>query len=122
MEDKEAIIQVALDYVEGWYQGNDLRMNQALSDKLVKRRILPTDEIWEVNKDWMIEATKDGKGKIEEPERGRKEVTVLDMTETIGSVRIISNEFVDYIHVVKVKGKWVIANVLWDYIENKSKI
>jgi hypothetical protein len=122
MKDKEAIIQVALDYVEGWYQGNDLRMNQALSDKLVKRRILPTGEACEVNKDWMVEATRDGKGKIEEPERGRKEISVLDMKKTIGRVRIISNEFVDYIHVVKVKGKWLIANVLWDYVENKSEV
>jgi hypothetical protein len=116
MGDKEAIIQVALDYVEGWYQGNDSRMNQALSDKLVKRRILPTGEAWEVNKNWMVEATRNGKGTIEEPEKGRKEVTILDKTETMGSVRVVSNEFIDYIHVVKINDKWLIANVLWDYI------
>jgi hypothetical protein len=42
MEDKEAIRQVALDYIEGWYQGNAARMDRALYAKLVKRRITPT--------------------------------------------------------------------------------
>jgi hypothetical protein len=46
MEDKEAIRQVALDYIEGWYQGNAARMDRALYAKLVKRRITPTGEVW----------------------------------------------------------------------------
>jgi hypothetical protein len=115
MKDRDAILQTALDYIEGWYQGDAARMDRALYAKSTKRRITPDGEVWEVSKDWMVEATGSGRGKIEHPEKGRKEVTILDMTDRMGSVKIVSNEFIDYLHVVNDAGKWVIVNVLWDY-------
>ena len=45
MDDHKAILQVALDYIEGWYQGNAARMEQALHIKLTKRRITPEGEV-----------------------------------------------------------------------------
>jgi len=116
MEDNEAILQAALDYIEGWYQGNAARMDRALHTKLVKRRITPDGEVWEVSKEWMVDATGKGRGCIENPEMGRKEVTILDATETMGSVKIVSEKFVDYLHVAKDGGKWIIVNVLWNYV------
>jgi len=113
---KEKITQAALDYVEGWYQGDATRMSRALHPRLAKRRITPTGEVWEVSKEWMVEATGDGRGRIEYPQNGRKVVTVLDTTETMACVKIVSEEFVDYVHLAQDGGQWVIVNVLWDYI------
>ncbi len=115
MKDKELIVQIALDYIEGWYQGDSERMKRALFVHLAKRRITPDGEIWQVDKEWMVEATAAGRGRIENPAQGRKEITVLDLTETMASVKIISEKFVDYLHLAKYDGQWVIVNALWDY-------
>ena len=116
MENNEAIRNRVLDYVEGWYEGNSTRMERALSPHLAKRRVVSNEEIWDVSKDWMVEATGNGQGRLEAPEKGIKEITILDQTETIASVKLVSNEFVDYLHLVKTNGDWVIVNALWDYI------
>jgi hypothetical protein len=115
MDDKEAIQQAALDYIEGWYQGDTARMERALYDPLVKRRITPEGEVWVVDKEWMVNATRDGRGKLAQPEKGQKEVTLLDKTDRMASIKIVSEKFIDYVHLVKDAGAWKIANVLWDY-------
>lgn len=115
-EDTEAINRCVLDYIEGWYEGNADRMNRALSPHLSKRRIVSSEEIWDVSKDWMVEATANGKGRLDEPKKGRKEITILDRTETMASVRIVSEKFMDYLHLAKADNIWIIVNALWDYI------
>ncbi|MBN2501941.1 MAG: nuclear transport factor 2 family protein [Anaerolineales bacterium] len=120
MEDRAAIQQAAYDYIEGWYYGDAARMARALHDRLVKRRITPEGEVWQVDKDWMVAATGDGRGKIEHPEQGRKDVTILYLGERMASVKVISKVFVDHLHLIKEAGAWRIVNVLWDYVENDA--
>jgi hypothetical protein len=115
MDDHEAIVQAALDYIEGWYQGNAGRMDRALHPRLAKRRITPTGEVEEVSKEWMVAATTEGRGRITNPETGQKVVTILDMTGTMSCVKIVSEKFVDYLHLAKASNQWVIVNVLWGY-------
>ncbi len=114
--EQAAINKVVLDYVEGWYSADAKRMEAALSSHLAKRRITEDGEIMAVSKAWMVKATAEGVGRIDDPERGRKEITILSQTETMASVMLVSNKFVDYLHLVKVRGSWKIANALWDYL------
>lgn len=114
---EQAIRAVALDYIEGWYNGNAGRIDRALSSNLVKRRIVSADEIWRVNKAWMVNATGEGRGRIERPNEGRRDITPLDRSETMASVKIVSEKTIDYLHVAKVDGQWRIADVLWDFAE-----
>ena len=116
MEKDHEIKQAALDYIEGWYQADAARMARALHPVLAKRRIATEGEIWEVSKDWMVEATGNGRGRIEDPENGKKEVTILDSTEAMSCVKIVSEKFIDYLHLAKDNGKWQIVNVLWDFV------
>ena len=116
MEDFEAIRRCALDYIEGWYEARSDRMSRALSPYLAKRRFVSDQEIWDVSKDWMVEATENGKGRLDEPQKGRKEISILDQTTTMANVKIISNNFIDYLHLAKFNNTWKIINVLWDYI------
>ena len=44
----------------------------------------------------MINATKEGKGKISEA--SIKEIQILDNTDKIATVKLLSNDFTDYIH------------------------
>jgi hypothetical protein len=116
MNDKELIKLAVLNYVEGWYEADGERMAQAIHEKLAKRRFLGNGEIWEVNRDWMVQATKDGNGKIDRPETGKKEITILDMTPTMASVKLVSEKYDDYLHLAKENGRWVIVNALWDFL------
>ncbi len=40
-EEMEAIAKTALDYGEGWYEGNAERMERALHPDLAKRALMP---------------------------------------------------------------------------------
>ncbi len=114
MDDSQAIRDSALDYIEGWYEANAERMNRALSPYLAKRRVVSEDEIWHVDKAWMIDVTGKGRGRIEDPSAGRREIRILDQTDTMATAKIVSERFVDYLHLAKVDGRWSIVNVLWD--------
>ncbi|UYP44063.1 hypothetical protein NEF87_000348 [Candidatus Lokiarchaeum ossiferum] len=117
MKIEEKIKKTALNYVEGWYSADSKRMEKALHSKLVKRRFVSPQEIWDVNTPWMIEATEEGRGKIDDINQGKKEVTILDYYNNIASVKIISDKFVDYLHMVFIQGEWKIVDVLWDFVK-----
>jgi len=89
MEDRQAIRDISLDYIEGWYSAYASRMDRALSAHLDKRRIVSATEICHVEKPWIIQATREGRGKIENPLAGRSDITTLDQTETLASVKIV---------------------------------
>ncbi len=115
MDHSKKIIECVSNYVDGWYEGNDSKMSQALSKYLVKRRVVSEDEIWDINKEWMINATKEGKGKINISEESIKEIKILDNTDKIATVKLLSNEYTDYLHLVNLNNEWTIVNVLWEY-------
>ena len=116
MKDEQVIRDVALDYIEGWYTADATRMDRALSSELAKRRIVSADEIWHVDKAWMVSATGEGRGRIARPNEGRRDVTLLDCSETMASVKIVSEKYVDYLHLARIEGEWRIVNVLWDFL------
>jgi hypothetical protein len=64
----------------------------------------------------MLELTEKGQGKIDNPAAGRKDLTILDRTATMASVKLVSEKFVDYIHLAKAGGEWKVMNALWDNV------
>ena len=95
-------------------------MDRALSPNLAKRRVVSADEIWEIGKPWMVSATGEGRGRLGDPASGRREVTVLDHTERMASVKVVAEAFSDYLHLAKIGEVWTIVNVLWDFHEGKA--
>ena len=48
------------------------------------------------------------------PQYGREiEVTILDLADNLASVKVVSEPFVDYLHLAKFEGRWWIVNVLY---------
>lgn len=124
MTDEEAIRKTALDYVEGWYQGDADRMRRSLHPSLVKRALKsdsPNGRFYlnYLTQEEMVVATKDGGGTHVPKEKQAFEITILDIYEEIASVRADNPDWIDYLHMVKLNGEWVIANVL--YTENRNK-
>ena len=118
-EDPEAraIRQTALDYIEGWYEGNVERMTRAVHPELVKR-IVATENgasrIDNMGATRLISGVRAGGGKKTPKDKQQKDVTILDRYENVASVKIVASEWIDYLHLAKTDGKWTIVNVLWE--------
>lgn len=118
--DTAAIKQTALDYVEGWYEGNAERMGRALSSDLAKRNIVKNpqtgnDTLEQMSKAELVKLTGEGIGKKTPRENQQKDVTILDYYGGMASVKVVFADWVDYLHVAKIDGRWVIVNVLWEF-------
>jgi hypothetical protein len=119
--ESKAIRETALDYIEGWYEGNVDRMTRALHPELVKR-IVVTDNgisrIEQMGATKLIANVRNGGGTKTAKDKQQKDVTILDRYENVASVKIVASDWIDYLQLAKMNGRWVIVNVLW---EQKSK-
>lgn len=120
-QDREAVRQTALNYIEGWYSGDAVRMEQALHPDLAKRGIwldrkTSKTVITPLTAEQLIGYTKQGGGKRPK-DQWQIEVTILDLLENSASVKIVSADFIDYGHVAKVDGAWKLLNVLWEPVK-----
>ena len=117
--DSAAIKQAALDYIEGWYEGNAERMERALHPDLAKR-IVRTDaksgrsRLEQMSALGLIQGVRAGYGKNTPREKQQKDVTILDVYENAASVKVVAADWIDYLHLAKYNGRWVIVNVLWE--------
>jgi CubicO group peptidase (beta-lactamase class C family) len=116
--DSAGIRNTALDYIEGWYSGDGPRMERALHPDLAKR-IVTTDSTGQSRLSHtgalaLVQSTRRGGGSAISPPERRQEVTILDIYGGAASVRIRASSWVDYLHLAKFNGRWVIVNVLWE--------
>ena len=116
--DSAAIRAAALDYIEGWYQGNGERMERALHPELAKRIVNTNpngrNSLGQQGAMTLVNSTKAGGGKSTPMDQQRKDVRILDIFGNTASVRVDASTWVDYLHVAKWNGRWVIVNVLWE--------
>src|SRR6185295_8605117 len=93
-----AIKQTALDYIEGWYEGNAERMERALHPELAKR-IVRTDpksgrsRLDQMSAMSLVQGTRAGYGKNTPKEKQQKDVTILDVFECAASVRVVAGDW-----------------------------
>lgn len=117
--DSAAIRATALDYAEGWYEGNAERMARALHPELVKRIVVRDTTtgktmVQGMGASVLVNSTRHGYGKETPKERQQKEVTILDIFGNAASAKAVMADWVDYMQLGKVDGRWVIVNVLWE--------
>jgi putative lumazine-binding protein len=121
--DKAAITQTALDYLEGWYAGDAERMERALHPELAKRIVRTNPQgsrLDQMGAMTLVQYTRRGGGKNTPKEKQQKDVVILDVFENAASVKAVASDWIDYLHVAKFNGKWVIVNVLWELKPRKE--
>ncbi len=123
--DREAIKRTALNYAEGWYEGNAEKMESALSPDLAKR-IANTNaqgrsSLGQMTAMTLVQGTRGGSGKQTAKADQQKDVTILDAMSSSATVKLEMLEWVDYMHIGKMNGKWVIINVLWEMKPKKDE-
>ena len=116
-DDTALIVATAHDYFEGWFDGDVSRMERALHRDLVKRSSLKdqASTLSFVTAEQMITWTGDGEGKQVASGLADRtiEVEVLDVKHDIASVLVRSEPYYEYLHLVRTRDGWKIANALW---------
>ena len=125
-QDSLEIKQAALDYIESQHKVNPKQMERALHPRMVKRTFWKDKA---TNKDYVRETTTESMILLAEsynkkgdmfPASPKKEVLLLDVSERTASVKLIADEGIDYMHIVKINGTWKIINVLWQFNDTKK--
>jgi Putative lumazine-binding len=118
--DTSGIRTAALNYIEGWYTGDAHRMEQALHPQLAKR-IVETDPkshksvLSQMGSKELVQYTREGGGQKTPAKRRQADVSVLDIYQGAASAKVIAADWVDYLHLSRWNGGWVIVNVLWEF-------
>src|SRR5262245_22215293 len=108
--DNDAIRQTALDYIEGWYEGNAERMECSLHPDLAKRIVyherivrqdvtIGRDRLDHMSAMSLVQGTRRGGGTRTPPERQQKDVTILDRFENAACVKVVASDWIDYLHI-----------------------
>jgi putative lumazine-binding protein len=114
--DSAAIRATAHDYIDGWYDGDGIRMERALHSHLAKRLVYEDQNghsrLVDLTALELVQSTRAASGKIPQ-DQWRDSVTILNVFGNAAMVRIDATTWVDYLEEVKWNGRWVILNVVW---------
>lgn len=117
-KDSTGIRNAALNYIEGWYAGNEKRMEQAIHPKLAKRLVTEDNQgnsfLVITSAFELFQQTRRGGGKSTPEDVRKTDVKILDIYGNAASVRVNAGDWVDYMHIAKWNGEWKIINVLWE--------
>ena len=118
-DDREAVRQAVLDYVEGIYNVQPERIERSVSHELAKLGYwrprdatdyqpgrMSFEELVDVAKKW------NANGRVNADE-APKEIVIYDVMDQTATVKLSAHWGVDYMHLAKVEGAWMIMNVLW---------
>ncbi|MCL4270310.1 MAG: nuclear transport factor 2 family protein [Anaerolineales bacterium] len=120
-EDEQAIRQAALDYIESQHNVDRGQLERSVHPRLVKRTFW-TDTA--TRKQYLDEMSLEQLALVAEsynvdgtrfPANPKKEVEIFDICGSIASVKLIADEWVDYMHIIKLNGEWKVVNVLWGF-------
>ena len=99
-------------------------MERAVHPELAKRIVRSNAEgmsrLDQMGAMTLVMGTRRGGGKDTPKEKQEKDVTILDVYENAASVKVVASDWIDYLHVAKFGGRWVIVNVLWELKPKKK--
>jgi putative lumazine-binding protein len=114
--DREAVKEAVLDYVEGVYEVNPAKIERSVHPELAKRGFFIHDQ--EAIESTMsfpefIEHAKTYNKDGQFPPDAPKEIIIYEVLDHTASVKLIAAWGIDYMHLAKYHGKWMIMHVLW---------
>ena len=118
--DEEGIEQAVLDYVSAIYDMKPELLDGCVSPKLQKVGYMPANDGSGLEESWMTLAElKELAGHLNQdgmfdPETSPRKVSILDHTDLIANVKLDAAWGIDYIHLTKISGEWMIMNVIWE--------
>ena len=117
--DSASVRSAVLDYVEGIYLADTARIVRSVRPELAKRGYwIPRNQTAYSNEP-MTFAELINVAKTWNPNRQRnpdtmvKEIQILDLLDQTASAKLVAQWGIDYFHLAKYDGRWMIVNVLW---------
>lgn len=120
-QDSIEIKQAALDYIESQHNVKPEQFERSAHPRMVKRTFWTNKK---TGKEYLRETFTDAMVLLAEtynqdgtkfPDKPKKEIIILDVFDKTASVKLIADKWIDYMHIVKLNGKWQIVNVLWQF-------
>ena len=117
-DEAAGITATALNYMEGWYQGDARRMKTSLHKKLAKRSLQEghgdkrTLRLTSASE--MVAYTQHGYGTNLWRKGMQIEVIILDHFRYIATVKVVTPHYYEYLHLAKPGDEWVIVNTLYE--------
>jgi len=117
-QEREAVKQAVLDYVEGVYNVDPSRIERSVHPDLAKggffqKEVEASYSFTSMTFAQMVELSKSYNKDGKMPKDAPKEVIIFDVLDQIASVKLIAWWGIDYMHLAKYEGKWKIINILW---------
>ena len=117
-EERSAVKQACLDYVEAVYEVNPAKAERSVHPDLVKRGffIKKGETVYSPHTmtfTELVELAKNYNKKGQLAKDAVKEVVVFDVADQTASAKVTAVWGIDYIHLAKYDGKWKIINILW---------
>ena len=116
--EKEAVKQAVLDYVEGIYEVDHKRIERSVHPELAKRGFFVkkgetayTGTPMTFTQLVELAKTYNKGGRV--PKDAPKEVVIYDVLDQTASAKLTAVWGIDYMHLAKYDGKWMIVNILW---------
>ena len=116
-DDREAVKQAVLDYVEALYEADSARIERSVHRDLFKLGFekdkdgtykpyrMTYQQLYDLAGRW------NKAGKI--PKNSKKEIVVYDVADQTAAAKLTAMWGIDYLHLAKFDGKWMITDILW---------
>lgn len=117
--EQEGVRRAALDYLEGFYEGNTDKIRRGVHPEATKYGFfVPRDKQVYSGEPMSFQEMLDYAAGVKE--RGNhpdasapKEVIILDVLDQTAAAKVIAWWGTDYLHLAKYEGEWKIIHVLW---------
>lgn len=120
-EDKTEIEKTLLNYVEGFYEGDTLKLQNALKPKLYKFGYWKNKDSgeYEFSSQMTFRKAMDYANGVREKNtvKGKdviRKVEILDIGHHIAAAKVTAWWGIDYMLLSKENGKWMIEQVIWE--------
>ena len=117
--DRDAVRAAVLDYVEGFYEGDTVRLVRSVWPEVRKygywrsKPDAPYAGEAMPFADFMSYANRIKSGASKTPAGAPKDITVFDVQDQTASAKLTAWWGTDYLLLAKEKGRWMIVQVLW---------
>lgn len=120
-KDSIEIKRIALGYLVGLQDLKPELINEVMNDSLKKitigwDRTSKKEYAKPTTKEEMIAFAESwNKSNTKFPTKPNNQIIVLDIYNRIANVKLVSDNWVEYLHLIKLDGKWSIANLIWQH-------
>ncbi len=118
--DSVEIQETTLGYIKALREMDPVLMKKVMHPQLAKRtfRVNPkgSEPVTETSYSQMIAFAESWNSRGDKfPESPEEKVVILDAYHRMATVRMISDNWYEYFHLVKTNGEWKIINMLWQH-------